>query len=80
MAKYKVEINRTDCISCGNCQSINPDVFSMSEEDGKMDLKGGSPVDGKEGWVKKDLEDENIEKNKQAESECPASVIHITEE
>jgi len=79
MAKYKVEINRTDCISCGNCQAINPGVFSMSEEDGKVDLKGGADIDGKPGWIQVDLEDDNIEKNKQAESECPSSVIHVTE-
>lgn len=79
MAKYKVELNRNDCISCGSCQSINPGLFLMSKEDGKIDLKGGSPVEGKEEWVKVELDDENLDKNKQAESECPANVIHITD-
>jgi len=35
-----LKVNKNDCISCGNCSSVCPDVFEM-QDDGKAGVKAG---------------------------------------
>ncbi len=39
MAKYKIEIDKEACISCGSCAAVCPDVFEMRTEDNKAYAK-----------------------------------------
>lgn len=60
-------VNKDDCISCGLCPSICPEVFEM-EDDGKA----GSKVDG--------IEKEHMDSAKEAEASCPTNAISIVEQ
>jgi ferredoxin len=35
-----VKVNKADCIACGNCSSVCPEVFEM-QDDGKAGVKKG---------------------------------------
>jgi ferredoxin len=74
--KYKIEIERTGCIACGSCYSIDPSHFEPDDE-GKSTVKGGETDDSGSAGV---FEDENIEDAKDAEDSCPVSIITVTEE
>ena len=64
MAKFKIEIDRNECIGCGSCAAVCSDFFEMSD-DGKADLK--KP------------ETDDIGCAKEAAGGCPVSAIHIKE-
>lgn len=75
MAKLKVTIDRDQCISDMACVSLCPEVFEMSEEDGKSAIVpkfrvGGNPGQGE---VPAELED----CVKSAAEACPVSIIHV---
>jgi ferredoxin len=73
--KYKIEIDRTGCIACGTCYSIDTTHFEPDDEgkstiiEGETDASGSSRV----------FEDEEIENAREAEDSCPVSVITVTE-
>ncbi|MCD6563444.1 MAG: ferredoxin [Thermoproteales archaeon] len=76
--KFKVTIDpRDECISDMACVSLCPDVFEMSEEDGKTQIVEKYRVDGKieEGLVPEDLE----ECIRSAAEACPVQIIHVEE-
>ncbi len=74
MTKYKIELVRNDCIGCGACTAVSPDFWEMAD-DGKTDIKGGK----KEGDnMTKEIEDSDLDTNKEAAESCPVNVIHIT--
>lgn len=56
-----VKINKEDCISCGNCTAVCPEVFEIQD-------------DGKSG-VKKGQEKSKLPCVDKAISECPANCI-----
>ncbi len=66
MAKFKLEHDRDNCISCGSCWTICPDSWEEGS-DGKAQIKGG----GK----KKEIGDLGC--NLEAAKACPVNVIHI---
>ncbi|MFZ8855199.1 MAG: ferredoxin [Thermofilaceae archaeon] len=75
MPKFKVTIDKDQCISDMACVSLCPEVFEMNEEDGKSQIvakyrTGGSPG---EGVVPGELED----CVKSAAEACPVSIIHV---
>jgi|UniRef100_A0A7C3SLD7 Ferredoxin len=75
MAKFKVTIDRDQCISDMACVSLCPEIFEMNEEDGKSQIvakyrAGGNPG---EGLVPGELED----CLKSAAEACPVSIIHV---
>ncbi|TVR01104.1 MAG: ferredoxin [Desulfovibrionales bacterium] len=43
----KVVIDRDECIGCGNCEQVCPEVFRLDEEAGKAEVikPEGGPVD-----------------------------------
>ncbi|AKG38127.1 MAG: ferredoxin [Infirmifilum sp.] len=75
MAKLKVIIDRDQCISDMACVSLCPEVFEMSEEDGKSQIVAKYRVGGNpgEGEVPVELE----ECVKSAAEACPVSIIHV---
>ena len=74
--RYKIEIDRTGCIACGSCYSINPTHFEPDDE-GKSTVVGGETNASSSVGI---FEDDEIEKAKDAERSCPVSVITITEQ
>ncbi len=62
----KATIDRDGCIGCGLCENVCPAVFRM-DDDGKAFVCG-------------EVTPENEGCAFEAESDCPAGVIEITEE
>jgi len=64
----KVVVNKDNCIGCGACAAINPNVFKINEEDGLSEVicEDFSKVD----------EDTLME----AVESCPTSAIEKTDE
>ena len=73
--KYKVTIDRDQCISDMVCTTLCPDVFVMDEEDGKSSIVSKYRVnDNKgEGVVPEDLKD----CVQSAVEACPVQIIHL---
>ena len=64
MAKYTIEHDRDGCIGCGACVAVNDENWEMVD-------------DGKSRCKNKNVEDSNLEKEKEAAEACPVNVIHI---
>lgn len=67
----KIEIERSMCISCGNCIEICPELFEF-DEDGLSSLKKGKRVEDKD-----ELEIEEPGCAVDAEISCPVAIIHV---
>lgn len=65
MSKMKVTIDRSGCIGCGLCAGTCPEVFRMDDE-GKAET-----------YAQPDKDSEDAAK--EAEENCPASVIKTEE-
>ena len=74
---YKLEHDREGCIGCGACAAIAPERWDMDENDGKSDIKDGK--DREDGWQEIEIQDSELEINKDAAESCPVNVIHITD-
>lgn len=75
MTNYKIEIDRTGCIACGSCYSIDPVHFEPDDE-GKSQVVGGeTDANASSGTI----DDAGIEDVREAEDNCPVSVITVTE-
>lgn len=73
MAKIKIIYDREGCIGAGVCAAVADKVWEMND-DGKADLLGGKKEGDK--WVR-EIEESELEINKQAAEGCPALVIHL---
>jgi len=73
--KYKIEIEREACTTCGTCYSIDPSHFEPDEE-GKSTVVGGETDSDVSSGV---FDDDEIEVAREAEDSCPISVITVTE-
>lgn len=75
--KYRVTIDRDQCIADMACVALCPQVFEMSEEDGKSQIVEQYRVEGRleEGLVPEDL----YECVKTAADACPVQIISIEE-
>lgn len=72
---YEVQHDRENCIGCGTCAEVCPEFWEMSD-DGKSQLLNAKIIDGKFGW-EHSLFENGLNCNKEAESQCPVSVIHV---
>jgi len=75
MTNYKIEIDRTGCIACGACYITDQSHFEPDDE-GKSSVIGGE-TDAKAS--SRTFEDDEIENAREAEDNCPVSVITVTE-
>ena len=76
MGKYIIQYDRKGCIGAGVCAAVAPDHWIMAQ-DGKADLEGGKQIS--EGQFEREIDESELEANKQAAEGCPAIVIHIIE-
>jgi len=77
-AKIRVWIDREQCIADMVCVSLCPDVFEMSEEDGKAQIAAKWRTDSNnpaEGLVPAELKD----CVSAAVEACPVGIIHLEE-
>ena len=74
MGKIKIIYDREGCIGAGVCAAIADKVWVMND-DGKADLIKG--VKNSEGKWELEIEESDLELNKQAAEGCPALVIHL---
>ena len=71
---YTLQHDRPNCIGCAACEAVAPEVWEMNE-DSKSDIKGGKNRD--DGWQELDIEEKDLQINKDAADSCPVNVIHI---
>ena len=66
MAKRVPKIEEEDCIACGNCEAVCPEVFRLNENLGHSEVINpqGAPE----------------EKIQEAMDQCPAQCIHWADE
>ncbi|EQB85967.1 ferredoxin [Clostridium punense] len=62
----KAAVNKDECISCGLCPSLCPEVFEFED-------------DGKAGVVVDVVPKESEDCAKEAEASCPTSAIEVSE-
>jgi ferredoxin len=74
--KYKIEIDRTGCIACGSCYSIDPSHFEPDDNRKSTVVGGETDASGSSGV----FEDNEIENAREAEDSCPVSVITVNEQ
>lgn len=73
MGKYRIEYQRSGCIGAGVCAALADKHWVMAD-DGKADLVGSH----KEGDLHiLEVDEIDLECNKQAAEGCPANIIHI---
>lgn len=78
VTKLKIVIDRENCVSCGNCESVCPEVFELSPDDDKSQIvekfrDAGDPATG--------IVDEGLEECvRMAADECPMNIIEVIEE
>lgn len=65
---------RNDCIGCGSCEIFAPRYWSMSQTDGRADLKGS--VDKGDFYVAQ-VDEDDFTENKIAAISCPVQVIRV---
>lgn len=81
MAKYVIEYDRNACIGAGVCAAVAPDHWVMAK-DGKANLvdpskKDVDQTDPANNLATLEIDEKDLEVNKQAAEGCPAVVIHI---
>ena len=72
--KYEIEHDRVNCIGCGACATVAPSFWTMNE-DGKSDIVEGKKQSDES--QKRDIDEKDLEINKEAADSCPVNVIHI---
>ena len=75
MAKWKIDHDRPNCIGCAACAAVAPEFWEM-KEDGKSSVINAQTDD--RGWEVLEIEEKDVEKNKEAAESCPVNVIHLT--
>ena len=74
--KYKIVIDRTGCIACGSCYSIDPIHFEPDEEGKSVVIGGDKDASGSLGI----FDDDEMENARYAEDSCPVSIINVSEQ
>ena len=70
----KITQFRKKCIGCAYCEEIAPSFWKMNQEDGKIDLIGGS---GNSDTFSLDTFDEDLELIIRTVEICPTKVIRV---
>ncbi len=74
--KYHMTLDRKGCIGAAACAAVGPKFWKMNEEDGKVDLIGGKVSHNNE-VHEMDIDEGDLQVNKDAADVCPVKVIII---
>lgn len=72
--KYKIVYGRSNCIGVSSCALLAEKFWKMNA-DTKADLVGAKEVS--EGVWELDIDEKDVEQNKEAARNCPVGVIKI---
>jgi ferredoxin len=75
---YRVEIERYECIVCGSCWAICPDVFEENDDDGFSQIVVEYQLNGDVGIG--EVPETLAECVTDASNVCPVDIIHVQEE
>lgn len=78
MAKYRVELDRANCIAALGCVEEDPQNWKLNEKDNKIDLKDSNP--NQNGIFTREIDEKDLQKFTRAAKACPVNVIHIYDE
>ncbi len=73
--KYIIEFDREGCIGAAACVAVQGDQWELVD-DGKADLKDAERINENK-TQKKEIDESELEKYKEAAESCPVTVIHI---
>ena len=76
MATYEINIDRTVCIACGSCYSLDAAHFEPDQHEGKSTVAGGVFDENSSSGT---FDDGEIENAREAESACPVTAITVNE-
>ncbi len=71
----KIVLERDKCIGCGTCAALCPEFWEI--EDAKAVLKGAQKKDENSEELDAELDDKQMECNKQCIDNCPVACIHL---
>ena len=79
MGKFSVEIDKSACQGFGSCVELCPELFQLSEDDGKalFSVEGAKKVNKNEETITETLNLEELECAKKGAEACPFNAIHI---
>ena len=76
--KYKIILNRKECIGAASCVGALQEYWSIDEGDGKADLKGAERKNNNENQeLIIELDEKQLQAHKHAAEVCPVNVIRI---
>ena len=70
----KVIIDQEECIMCGNCEDLCPEVFVLGEDDIAQVVEEYQTEDGAHGAIP----EEHEECAQSGADACPVAIIHLT--
>jgi ferredoxin len=77
MSKFRVEIDKNACQGFGACVELCPQLFQLSDIDGKSTIEGAKQVVKENEVVAETLELDELECVREAAEVCPFNAIHI---
>jgi ferredoxin len=75
--KYKVVLDRTNCIGVLTCAAFYPERWAINKDDAKVDLVGGKEDPSSPGMWVAEFTKEELDRLKASAEVCPVNVIHI---
>jgi ferredoxin len=75
MTKFKITQDRIECIGCGSCAAMCPDIWVM-RSDGKAGLVGAKEDPEIEEII---IDESKIQKAREVEESCPVNAAKIKE-
>ncbi len=72
--KFEIQHDRQNCIGCSACVAISQKFWKMSD-DGKSEIIGETRDE--KGLSHLDIDEADLQENKDAAGSCPVSAIHI---
>ncbi|HLC87377.1 MAG TPA: ferredoxin [Candidatus Nanoarchaeia archaeon] len=77
MARYKVILERNECVGAAACVALAPKVWKLNE-DGKVDvIVKGAKVNKNNTVHEFEIDEKDFKKNLEAAESCPVNAIHI---
>lgn len=73
----KIVLEKDKCIGCGTCAALCPDFWEI--EGAKATIKGAQKKDDNREELEKDLNEKELQSNKECQDNCPVACIHIKE-